>query len=268
MAYVLRQFIKILHDRVHEAPPSRLVMHDRSMDPLHLPRSPHVQQTSRVGTPWTARQLSSVQLKSPWTWGAGGSGVGYWTLDPKVQGSNPWGTGRWGLAAPPSLWLWRRAVPPASGPHTYRKNSKPGQCTWNICSAFIHTKQKTMDLTTLEAPPPQTHEPLRWKRVTWPLLAETTAQDPPCLGQRLRQLPQGGGGAWTAEQPKPQHCVVNLSIKTYKRDSSVFPWQRQNIVDGKNDVPQGLGITMTFCMGWDVSQWKGTASQNGTQPEC
>ena len=67
MAYVLRQFIKILHDRVHEAPPSRLVMHDRSMDPLHLPRSPHVQQTSRVGTPWTARQLSSVQLKSPWT---------------------------------------------------------------------------------------------------------------------------------------------------------------------------------------------------------
>ena len=59
MAYVLQQFIKILHDRVHEAPPSRLVMHDMSMDPLHLPRSPHVQQTSRVGTPWTARQLSS-----------------------------------------------------------------------------------------------------------------------------------------------------------------------------------------------------------------
>ena len=59
---VLRQFIKILHDRVDEAPPSRLVMHDRSVDPLHLPRSPHVQQTSRVGTPWTARKLSSVQL--------------------------------------------------------------------------------------------------------------------------------------------------------------------------------------------------------------
>ena len=27
-----------------------------------------------------------------------------------------------------SPWLWWRAVPPASGPHTYRKNSKPGQC--------------------------------------------------------------------------------------------------------------------------------------------
>ena len=64
---VLRQFIKILHDRVDEAPPSRLVMHERSMDALHLPRSPHVQQTSRVGTPWTARQLSSVQLKPPRT---------------------------------------------------------------------------------------------------------------------------------------------------------------------------------------------------------
>ena len=88
MAYVLQQFIKILHDRVHEAPPSRLVMHDRSMDPLHLPRSPHVQQTSRVGTPWTAHQLQ-------------------------------------------------------------------------LCAAQI-----TMDLTTLEVPPPQTHEPLRWKRVT------------------------------------------------------------------------------------------------------
>ena len=40
------------------------------------------------------------------SWGAGSSGVGYWALDPKVQGSNPWGTGRWGLAAPPSPWLW------------------------------------------------------------------------------------------------------------------------------------------------------------------
>ena len=57
--------------------------------------------------------------------GAGSSGVGYCTLDPKVQGSNPWGTGRWGLAVSP--WLWRWAVPPASGPHTYRKNSKPGK---------------------------------------------------------------------------------------------------------------------------------------------
>ena len=60
--------------------------------------------------------------------GAGSSGVGCWTLDLKVQGSNPWGTGRWGLAASPSPWLWRWAVPPASGPHAYRKNSKPGQC--------------------------------------------------------------------------------------------------------------------------------------------
>ena len=45
---VLRQFMKILHDRVDEAPPSRLVKHDRSMDPRRLPRSPHVQQTSRL----------------------------------------------------------------------------------------------------------------------------------------------------------------------------------------------------------------------------
>ena len=28
----------------------------------------------------------------------------YWTSDPEVQGSNPWGTGRWGSAALPSPW--------------------------------------------------------------------------------------------------------------------------------------------------------------------
>ena len=79
--------------------------------------------------------------RNGWVGGAGSSGVGYWTLDPKVQGTNPWGTGRWGLAASPSPWLWRWAVPPASGPHTYRKNSKPGQCKYNICSALIHKKK-------------------------------------------------------------------------------------------------------------------------------
>ena len=86
--------------------------------------------------------LCSMSRLSELFWGAGSSGVGCWTLDPKVQGSNPWGTGRWGLAASPSPWLWRWAAPPASGPHTYRKNSQPGQCKWNICSALIHTKTK------------------------------------------------------------------------------------------------------------------------------
>ena len=51
--------------------------------------------------------------------GAGGSGVEYWTSDPEVQGSNPWGTGRWGLAASPLPWLWRWAIPPTSGPYMY-----------------------------------------------------------------------------------------------------------------------------------------------------
>ena len=93
---------------------------NKSSARLHAPR---------LSEPMTAADRAVVALRTrrhDRSGGAGSSGVGYWTLDPKVQGSNPWGTGRWGLAASPSPWLWRWAVPPASGPQTYRKNSKPG----------------------------------------------------------------------------------------------------------------------------------------------
>ena len=63
--------------------------------------------------------------------------------NPEVQGSNPWGTGRWGLAASPSPWLWRWAIPPASGPYTYHAipwhQANSIKYSW---SAWKYTKQK------------------------------------------------------------------------------------------------------------------------------
>ena len=114
-------------------------------------------------------------------------------------------------------------------------------------SAQLCAAQIAMDLTTPEVPPATNARAaaLEKSHVTTSGWNHRTGSTVP----RTKTSPAatgGGGGARTAKQPKPQHCVVNLSIKTYKTDSSEFPWQRQNIIDGKNDVPLGLGITMAF----------------------
>ena len=96
------------------------------------------QRPQRPQTIPIKRPLKIEHRIIPWRgshyWRAGGSGVECWTSDPEVQGSNSWGTGRWGLAASPSPWLWRWSIPHTSGPHTYHKNLNPASLiiyTWS-----------------------------------------------------------------------------------------------------------------------------------------
>ena len=65
LTHIMGQFIEFLHDRIHEAPPSRLSANGRGVKLLYLPRLPRVQLTTRHCQPiqcvWIACQHDPLQ---------------------------------------------------------------------------------------------------------------------------------------------------------------------------------------------------------------